>query len=539
MSDPSFVDNSTSSQDDAAVPASFSRPSFAAGGSLRRRMWNGALTNYLRAAIHLLKTIFLTRILFFSLGQDYYGFWALLWSVFGYILLFELGFGKTVQKYAAEAAATGDRQRFSRVAQAVLTSYLGIGAIVAMLSVAGAWFLPSLPKLPAGDHTYYQLTFLVTGLGCAVVFPTGVIPEILTGLQRLHYRNWAIILNQIFELAGIWLIFRLGGSLLAVAAFVTLNNLVANAIMYLALRRLLPWLRLRPAKVNRVVLREIMSFSAFIYLMALARLILLKTAPLILGSMLGMAMVAIYQLGTRIPELMRMGTSQFQETLGPTAAMLHGAGRDGELQKLLLASQRLSVFLGLTALAVFLPLGPAILKVWLHVEDPTVTAIMTLMIFNALLFAAFRDTPREFLLMTGHHRLLAGTAVAECLANLGLSIFLTYRLGVVGVAHGALWSNAAIALFVFLPATIRYAGFTFWHYLFRIYRPPLLTVLPVLVPAWLLAHRVPLQNWTFPLLLLAMTGIGGACLAIGWFTCLQPPERRTILALAGKGRRLG
>ena len=508
-------------------------------GSLRRRMWNGALTNYLRAAIRLLKTIFLTRILFFNLGEDYYGFWSLLWSVFGYILLFELGFGKTVQKYTAEVTATGDRGHFTRVVQAVLSSYLGIGAIIAGLSLAGAWFLPLFLKLPAGDHTYYQLTFLATGLGCAIVFPTGIIPEILAGLQRLHYRNWAIVLNQIFELAGIWLIFRLGGSLLAVAVFVTTNNLLANAIMLFCLKRLLPWLRLRPTSLNRAVLREIMSFSVFIYLMAMAKLVLLKTAPLILGSMLGMAMVALYQLGTRIPELMRLGTSQFQETLGPTAAMLHRAGRDAELQKLLLATQRFSVFLSLAALTVFLPLGPAILKVWLKVEDPTVTTITALMLFNALLFAAFRDTPREFLLMTGHHRLLAWTAAAECVLNLGLSIFLTSRMGVVGVAHGALWSNAAIALCVFLPATVRYAGFTFWRYLLQLYLPAGLTALAVLLPGWLLVNRLPLQNWTLPRLVLAMAALGGACLAIAWFTCLQEPERRKILALAGKAAGRG
>ena len=539
MSDPSPVTHNTSSSPDSPAPAASSGSSFAARGSLLQQMWSGALTNYLRLAIRLLKAVFLTRILLFNLGQDYYGFWTLLWTVFGYILLFELGFGKTVQKYAAESAATGEKERFSRVAQAVLTSYLCIGAIIALLTVVGAWFLPSLLKLPAGDHTYYQLTFLITGLGCAVVFPTGIIPEILTGLQRLHYRNWAIILNQISELIGIWLIFRLGGSLLAVATFVTLNNLAANAIMYAVIKRLLPWLQLRPTKVNRLVLKEIMSFSAFIYLMALARLVLFRTAPLIIGSMLSMAMVTIHQLGTRIPTLMRLGTYQFQETLGPTAAMLHKAGRTSELQKLLLTSQRLSVFLGLTALTVFLPLGPAILKVWLHVEDTTVTTIMTLMIFNSLLFAAFRDAPWELLLMTGHHRLLASAAVLECVANLRLSIFLVYHIGVVGVAHGTLWSNAAISLFIFLPATVRHTGIGFWRYLLRVYLPPLVTVLPILVAAWLLVRDIPLGNWNFPLIIVAMAVIGGACLIVGWFTCLQPPERQKIIAFAKKFRRRG
>ena len=68
MSDPSPIAHNASSQPGASASTAPPGPSFAAGGSLLRQMWNGALTNYLGAAIRLFKTIFLTRILLFNLG---------------------------------------------------------------------------------------------------------------------------------------------------------------------------------------------------------------------------------------------------------------------------------------------------------------------------------------------------------------------------------------------------------------------------------------------------------------------------------------
>ena len=162
MSDPSPVTHNTSSSPDSPAPAASSGSSFAARGSLLHQMWSGALTNYLRLAIRLLKAVFLTRILLFNLGQDYYGFWTLLWTVFGYILLFELDLAKPCRNTLP-----------SRLPPARRSVFPCCSGCFDQLSMhrcdnrpsdrSRAWLLPSLLKLPAGDHTYYQLTFLITG----------------------------------------------------------------------------------------------------------------------------------------------------------------------------------------------------------------------------------------------------------------------------------------------------------------------------------------------------------------------------------------
>ncbi len=505
------------------------------GSSLHRRMLSGTVTNCVKVAVRLLKTIFLTRLLFFHFGEEYYGFWMLLWSVFGYMLLFELGFGKTVQKYAAEAAAGGSIRRFNQVVQLVFSSYLGIALLVALLTVLGAWLLPDWAKLPAdADVDYYRRSFLVFGFGCAVVFPTGIIPEILAGLSRLHYRNWVIVGNQVLELLGLWLIFRWGGSLLAAAVFVSCNNLLSNLIMAVAVRRLLPGVRLRPTLISVQVLREITGFSGYIYLMALAKLILFKASPVILGAMRGLDAVASYQLGTRIPEMIRLGTGQFQETLGPAAALYRKQDRRDALVRLMMYSQRAAAFLSVGALAVALPLTPAILKVWLHLEDPEVNRISFWVLIHFAILAIFRDGAREILLMTGYHRLLAVVALAECVVDLALSVILVNLWGTEGVVYGMLIPNAAVAFLILFPVTVRFVGLGFWRYAWQVLGGSLLAGVPAAAVLWYWCARRPAAMWHLPELLAACLVGGGLFMAAGYLLCLRQEERAWLWRLPAK-----
>lgn len=55
-------------------------------------------SNYLATVIKFIVMIYLTREMFLQLPKESYGFWALLWSIFGYSVLLDLGFGVALQK---------------------------------------------------------------------------------------------------------------------------------------------------------------------------------------------------------------------------------------------------------------------------------------------------------------------------------------------------------------------------------------------------------------------------------------------------------
>ena len=68
---------------------------------LRKRIIVNTASNYGKMLIGIFVTIFLTRILFLGLSREEYGFWALLWSIFGCSLLVDFGFGTAVQKHTS------------------------------------------------------------------------------------------------------------------------------------------------------------------------------------------------------------------------------------------------------------------------------------------------------------------------------------------------------------------------------------------------------------------------------------------------------
>ncbi len=55
-------------------------------------------SNYILLIIKIFASLLLVRIIFLGINNEEYGFWALLWSIFGYSILLDFGFGTAVQK---------------------------------------------------------------------------------------------------------------------------------------------------------------------------------------------------------------------------------------------------------------------------------------------------------------------------------------------------------------------------------------------------------------------------------------------------------
>ncbi|HEY1050331.1 MAG TPA: hypothetical protein VGE39_11270, partial [Prosthecobacter sp.] len=54
---------------------------------VQRRIWSNALSNYLRTIVGIGVGLVTFRLLYQALPKEAFGFWSLLWSVFGYGVL--------------------------------------------------------------------------------------------------------------------------------------------------------------------------------------------------------------------------------------------------------------------------------------------------------------------------------------------------------------------------------------------------------------------------------------------------------------------
>ena len=476
--------------------------------------------------------IITTRLLYLGLGDVGYGYWVLLWSIFGYSLLLDFGFGTSVQKYAAELLVTKDYKLFNKQISTIIGSYLFMGVIIIILTIFGAYFLTSLFTIEATDALYYQQVFFLFGVGSALLFPLGAFAEVLKGIGKLHIRNIVEFAYVTFNLIGIYLLMGHGYSVLELTLFSLALNLIRVIFMAGITFYFLPNMQLKPKHFELGYIKEIISFSFFAYLIMFSNMIIFKTDQILVGAMLGMAPVAIYQVGSRLSYLLDKFSTQFQDTLAPVAAKLNHAGETDRLRNIMFQSNRI-VTLGTTLLfTILIFLAQPILEIWLEVTDHHAITIGYIMLVSVYLLTIFRSANSKILLMSGEHRFLSKVAVIESIANVVLSILLIKLYGVIGVAIGTLIPNIILSLFVIFPAASRFSAVSKLLYFEKIFLP---TLLIALIPSLILyLSRMTIEQWDLLTVMVVAAGTSLVYLLLAYRFYADEDERNRIKSLLKK-----
>ena len=503
-----------------------------------KRLVKNTVSNYLSTAVKLVSSIFLTSFLYKGLGPEFYGFWSLLWSVFIYSLLLDLGFGKAVEKYCAEASFSGNMGKFNSILSTIMFGYCIVAFVIILVGSGMSFYLDKIFTLNDGDYTlniaYYRKVFMLFSFGIALVFPTGVFPTILLAMQRSYLRNYVIVINKLIEVFGVWYIFHYDYSLMTLIIFTTSINLLSNIVMAVMAFHLMPGLKIRLSYIKLSTLKHIADFSFYTYLLTICDLIIFQTDRVVLGIMVGMSGVTIYHLATKIPQMISMASTQFQTNLAPIAAILHKSGDKKKLQQTMFNSTRITVFICTGVFTIFIPLVRPILYRWLKIDDDETIMVSYILICSMFILIIFRDTAKHFLLMTGYHRLLTKIAIAEAISNIVLSVIFVKLLGVMGVALGTLIPNVIISLMIIFPLAAKHSGVSPFAYLLKVYFPVILFSAPIVLLIIFATHAVPYYKWDFLALLITAATTGTLYLAVGWLVYVTRDEKVQLCSFLPK-----
>ncbi|MCP4179483.1 MAG: oligosaccharide flippase family protein [bacterium] len=500
--------------------------------NLRKILFRNTITSYINLSWRMITTIFITRIIFFGLGDELYGYWALLWTIFGYALLLDFGFGASVQKYTAEASVSHDFKKFNEMIAAVVSSYLIMSLFIMLFTLIAAYYLEDIFSLShMSDIWYCKKVFIIFGLGIALVFPSGALSEILMGLKRTDIKNYVLLITYTINIIGIYLIFRLKYSIMTLTVFTVLINGSANFIIYIILKKLLPEFKFSLKYFKWSAIKEIGSFSFYSYLLTIATLIIYRTDKMVLGVIVGMNAVAIYQIGTRISEIMEQFSSQFQNSLPAVAASLHKTGDKEKIRWILLRSIRLTVFIGTGIFVILFLQTKQILNIWLKVQNNDSILIAYIMLISVLFVILFRSTSFKFLQMAGKHKPLAVIMVIECIVNIVASIILVKTIGVIGVAIGTLVPNIIISVFVVFPMFVKFSNFSLFYYLKKVYFPICIVAIPSIIVLLTGIYLVPPEEWGIIRLAVFSFVSGGIYLLMGYLIYFTKEEKKKYLEL--------
>lgn len=460
---------------------------------VRRNLVRNAASNYIRTFVAMVVGLITFRLLYQHFNQEEFGFWSLLWSVFGFGILLDFGFGFAAQKRVAELSVRQDWAELSRVLSSILIFYICIAVLLAIGVLAASPWLIRWFGVSAERSEEFRLVMVVFFSGIGLSFPMGIFPEILRGQQRISLANWIITIAILLRLVLIVLAIWLHWSFLTVMFIALGSALAPDALAGIFALQKMPEVRLRPSLFTFRAMRDTVKFSFFAYLGTATNLVLAKTDQIIITTTLGVSAIVLYQAGAKVGEMFRDFSKQVQDTLSPAAAHLHASDDREALRHLLIHGTRWSVMI---ATPLYLLCAFYLEELLLLLTGDQALSHETWLVGQVLLFWYYstvltHSVSKRIFMMTGHERRLMWLGVGEAVANLVISLSLVLWLkSVAAVALGSLIPTLWFGWVHLWPWMARETDETFFSLLRKAVLPAWIAAAPALVTLILLKSLV-------------------------------------------------
>ena len=487
------------------------------------------LSNWLSLGMSVAATLVITPVVVRALGEDRYGVWSFLNGLVAYSDLLYLGLGASLVRYVAQATAEADLARINRLASAVLTIYLVLGAacLVVLAGVSGWVPFAFANGLPPATARAAAIACSLLGVRLLLAFVASGFSGLLSSQERFDIANLISMATALVRvLATIVFVAPAESPLVALAVVTCAAAAVETAALGVAAFRVVPGLSVRLTRPSAREIGLLYRFGAQSFVVLLAFKLIAYADTTVIGFTLGAASVALYTLPLQIVEYMRLTVGGFSGVFLPRLTRVALEASPASLSPIYLRTARLTAFLAGWLGALVIALGPAFLARWVgapfSAEAPLILDCLVAAAFTYAIATQISQPFFQTLDLVGRQALILGV---EAVINVALSVWLAPRLGIVGVALATAVPALAIS-FAILPWMLcRRFGISAWRFASSGLGPGVAMFAATVVLEWLAGRVITPSGY----LGLAGRAAVSAPLAVATVRVLFPPEEQQFL----------
>lgn len=426
----------------------------------RQYKW-GALISYFTILVNIAQGLLLLPLMNLYLGTEQYGFYQLLGSLVGYVVLMDFGLGNAVIRYVAKFRAENRLGEMENFLGMVIKLYGGIGLGMLALGGIGLWILPGL--LPASLPAYLsQMTrpmFALLVFNMTISMLCNIYPAVLNGFERFAVIRVISLVRMLVRTGMVLLALRFGGTALTIVLVDTIVNLVTTVLQMLLVRFHLR-VRVRFGRLDRGLIREVFSYSFFIFLNMIMNELYWKVDTTIIGF-INLSLVVVTTTGGHFPIYMMDFSNAISGLMLPKATQMVARGASpGELTDLMIRIGRIQLMVVGLLVVGFGFVGMEFLTLWMGATLGAAVGqsyLIALMLMLALVIPLAQCTAICIVQAMNRHAFRAVVLAGISVINVGVSIVLARLYGPVGAAVGTVCS-----------LLIGNVGIINWYYHFRI-----------------------------------------------------------------------
>ncbi len=422
----------------------------------RSRITAGVVASYANTGVGMVTNFVAIPIYLKYLGREDYGLWMTISGVLIYLGFLNFGITQSTENHFGAAVVRKNEKEQNEVLATGFWWYFAIvsAAILVLLAVEPLLPLKLLVKGTSDLTQKTPLVFAVAAASYLIELPFRIFPGCLRNVDKIDVQQWLGAAQSILKVIVSFVWLSLGGSIVGLIVVIAATNIATYYCSYQVLRRELPHLSLSLRHFNGALRRDMVGPSLYFFLLQVSGAICVSTDAIVISSRLGTDQVTPYAIAQRIGLLAVTVVTTISTSFGPSFLRAYSTGKIGELRMLFKRAMRISIVVGTALTAVLLVAGPWMIRMWVK-EENYVGFFAYSMILGFVLAQMVLNPCDRLLTITGNHRTYAVFALIEALLNLGLSIMLVDRYGVVGVVLGTLIARVFVASPVMLWQSLR------------------------------------------------------------------------------------
>jgi O-antigen/teichoic acid export membrane protein len=506
--------------------------------STHRKILGGFVGGLGLTVINIVVAFVQFRLLFSFLSQEQAGAWLLFLSIGSYVVLFDLGIGPTLGReisFSIGDNTISEEQRIARVSTLIRTCTglaAGLALLVLLLGLTAGWaYLRTTipPSLVPSAHVawiIYVFSAAVNLVGQGWFAGIYGLGEVFT--EKL-LRSIGQFVGLVLLAAALWLRLGLAGMAGASVVQSMITILLAKRTLRLGKHDLFVHGGFDIAIIRRMVGPSLKYAGTL-----LGGILILQTDNLVIASRLGTSLIPNYQAVAKlVTTLMGLSTMLIVSTT-PFLSQAHAQENTAEIKRLLHRNLKFSLSIIVVLGSVLACFADRIVSLWLgpgHFVGFSVVWVLLLMVLLETHHASMATAT----MATGRIVFLAPAFIAGVL-NIGFSVYLSAKYGLIGVAMGTLCAQLVTNSWYVPWYTMRQFHMGFADHLRRVVLPVLTVLVLTLGVGYAVRLAVP-SSMTLLSIVVGATSIAVIGTIAVMILVLSPGEKSYLVLQAHK--RLG
>jgi len=501
-----------------------------------RRLLINTVLNVANAVIVMVINLVLIGFFLDAIGEEGYGVWILIGSIFSYRSLLTMGLNSAVNRHIPVFVVRGDRDGIRRVISTGFAYHLLLGILVAIVSFVLYWNIEAWFVIDPVYVERAEFLALIVGFSFSISITLQPYEAVLSGYQRFDIISVSSVSAILIRTLLVVIFLNQGFGLLAMAWIYGMAEIVIRLIPVVYTQRLTNGITPSLRSIDRRLLWEMLTYGSSSMIYNSTPALVYKSADLVIAGLIATALVPRFFIAVAPILVLTTLVRIFSRTVKPAVSDLEARHDLDRLLELAFLSQKYNLILIFPSLAFFLVMGHSLMDVWVGGKFPEPNAVDELASLLGILSlgAAIRLTQYSnfmVLLGRGFHGAYGLTAFVTILISVVAAFVLVKFLA--GGLEAVAWSCSlpmALTSGIVLPIYFNCKmGIPFIQTLRKSWIPAIICSAPgiFVMIAW--NAFAPPADWLS--LIAVIFVVGSLSAATGWFFVFTDIERRRVRQL--------